>query len=141
MEDLPNVGHHVWKVGGRAGGRERAGSLRVMHGPEVGTEGDDVLLREQTFVPVDDGFGALEIATCYSGVASELIGVSSAPLSVTITAARFPLSSRRWRPPAAYPVALVLFENDGDVLLRLTPAWVKSVASNEASEWIFEGKR
>ena len=80
-------------------------------------------------------------AACYSGVACELIGVSSAPLSVTITAVWFPLSSHRWRRPAAYPVVLVLFENDGDVLLRLTPAWVKSVPSNEASEWISEGKR
>ena len=69
------------------GGRERAGSFRVIRGPEVRIEGNDVFLREQTFEPVDESFGALEVATCYSGVACELIGVSSAPLSVTITAA------------------------------------------------------
>lgn len=66
------------------------GPDRFIRGPEVRTEGDDVLLREQTFEPVDDGFGALEVATCYPGVACELIGVSSAPLSVTITAAGYP---------------------------------------------------
>lgn len=61
------------------GGRERAGSFRVIRGPEVRTEGDDVLLREQTFEPVDDGFGVLEVASCYSGVACALIGVLLRP--------------------------------------------------------------